>query len=118
MARGAALGRAAVATISAQTSALPVKFDDLMREKRYCGMSAYAKSKRANVYRTLELARRAAGAPARALVIHPGSAMTGIQRHSGAATRPITPVLQPGTPEVAHLGRSSALTTSCTARRR
>lgn len=61
------------------------RFDDLMSERRYRSMGAYAKSKRANVVYTLELARRLAGQPIEAVVVHPGSAMTNLQRHSKGA---------------------------------
>ncbi|UCM86629.1 oxidoreductase [Streptomyces marincola] len=67
--------------------------DDLMSEKGYRGMSAYARSKRANVVYTIELARRTANSPLKALVVHPGAAMTGLQRHgSGALSRVVTTV--------------------------
>jgi NAD(P)-dependent dehydrogenase (short-subunit alcohol dehydrogenase family) len=59
------------------------RLDDLMSERRYRPMGAYAKSKRANVVYTLELARRLAGSPIEAMVVHPGAAMTNLQRHSG-----------------------------------
>lgn len=67
--------------------------DDLMSEKGYRAMGAYAKSKRANIVYTLELARRTAHSRLAALAVHPGSAMTGLQQHgTGALTRIITPV--------------------------
>jgi len=56
--------------------------DDLMSERRYGAMRAYARSKRANVVFTVELARRLAGTNVAAAVVHPGSAMTDLQRHS------------------------------------
>jgi NAD(P)-dependent dehydrogenase (short-subunit alcohol dehydrogenase family) len=54
-------------------------------------MGAYAKSKRANVVSTVELARRLRSAGLgilgiRAIAVHPGSAMTGLQRHTDGAT--------------------------------
>ncbi|MFB4271436.1 oxidoreductase [Nonomuraea sp. GTA35] len=58
------------------------RLDDLMSEQRYGAMSAYAKSKRANVVFTQELARRLAGTTITAVAVHPGSAMTNLQRHS------------------------------------
>lgn len=61
------------------------RFDDLMSERRYRPMGAYAKSKRANVVYTLELARRVAGQSIAAIAVHPGSAMTNLQRHSKGA---------------------------------
>ncbi|WP_433696821.1 oxidoreductase [Nocardiopsis sp. CA-288880] len=69
------------------------RLDDLMSEKGYRAMGAYAKSKRANVVYTLELARRTAGSPVEALVVHPGSAMTGLQQHGNdALSRMVTPI--------------------------
>ncbi|MDY7106796.1 MAG: oxidoreductase [Actinomycetota bacterium] len=58
------------------------RLDDLLSERRYRPMSAYAKSKRANIVFTAELARRLEGSAHRAVVVHPGSAMTDLQRHS------------------------------------
>ncbi|QYN21359.1 oxidoreductase [Amycolatopsis sp. DSM 110486] len=58
------------------------RLDDLMSLQRYGGMSAYAKSKRANVVFTQELSRRLAGTALRAVSVHPGSAVTNLQRHS------------------------------------
>lgn len=85
---------ARVITVSAIAARWPLgKLDDLMSEKRYQGMAAYAKSKRANIVYTLELARRVAGTPVEAFVVHPGSAMTSLQRHgTGALTRLLTPL--------------------------
>ncbi|WP_063060744.1 oxidoreductase [Nocardia sienata] len=85
---------ARVVTVSAIAARWPIgKIDDLMSEKSYRGMAAYAKSKRANIVYTLELARRTAGTPVEALVIHPGSAMTGLQRYgTGPLTRLLTPL--------------------------
>ncbi len=85
-----------VVTVSAIAARWPTgKLDDLMSEKRYRGMSAYAKSKRANVVYTLELACRTAGTSLTAAVIHPGSAMTDLQRHSGTGlARLLTPLAE------------------------
>ncbi|MFD8090570.1 oxidoreductase [Streptomyces malaysiensis] len=58
--------------------------DDLMSERHYRPMGAYAKSKRANVVFTQELARRLDGTAHRALVVHPGSAVTNLQRHTSS----------------------------------
>ncbi len=57
---------------------------DLMSERRYRPMSAYAKSKRANIVFTQELARRLDGSAHRAVAVHPGSAVTNLQRHTSA----------------------------------
>ncbi|MGV9281911.1 hypothetical protein [Streptomyces sp. NPDC003730] len=73
-------------TVSAIAARWPMgRLDDLMSEKSYRAMGAYAKSKRANIVYTLELARRTAGSPLAALVVHPGSAMTGLQQHGDSA---------------------------------
>lgn len=69
------------------------ELSDLMSEERYRPMAAYAKSKRANVVFTLELARRLAGTPMTAVVVHPGAAMTNLQQHSGGLSRLVVPLL-------------------------
>ncbi|WP_309485378.1 SDR family NAD(P)-dependent oxidoreductase [Streptomyces sp. WELS2] len=83
-----------VVTVSAIAARWPIgRLDDLMSEEGYRAMGAYAKSKRANIVYTLELARRTASSPVEALVVHPGSAMTGLQRHgNGALSRVVTPI--------------------------
>ncbi|MGW1774843.1 oxidoreductase [Streptomyces sp. NPDC002104] len=85
-----------VVTVSAIAARWPMgRLEDLMSEKRYRGMGAYAKSKRANVVYTLELARRTAGTPLKALVVHPGAAMTNLQQHGdGALVRMFTPIAE------------------------
>lgn len=85
---------ARVVTVSAIAARWPIgKLDDLMSENSYRGMTAYAKSKRANIVYTLELARRTAHTPVEAVVVHPGSAMTGLQQHgTGPLTRLFTPL--------------------------
>ncbi|GAA0978515.1 oxidoreductase [Nocardiopsis tropica] len=83
-----------VVTVSAIAARWPTgRLDDLMSEKGYRAMGAYAKSKRANIVYTLELARRTAASPVEALVVHPGSAMTGLQQHGNdALSRMVTPI--------------------------
>ncbi|GAB3209486.1 oxidoreductase [Marinactinospora thermotolerans] len=83
-----------VVTVSAIAARWPMgRLDDLMSEKSYRAMGAYAKSKRANIVYTLELARRTALSRLAALVVHPGSAMTGLQQHgTGMLSRIVTPV--------------------------
>lgn len=85
---------ARIVTVSAVAARWPSgRLEDLMSERRYRPMGAYAKSKRANVVYTLELARRAAGIPAEAVAVHPGAALTGLQQHStGVLARLLTPV--------------------------
>jgi NAD(P)-dependent dehydrogenase (short-subunit alcohol dehydrogenase family) len=55
---------------------------DLLSEERYRPMAAYAKSKRANIVFTEELARRLEGTNIEALAVHPGAAQTNLQRHT------------------------------------
>ncbi|MGW0487907.1 oxidoreductase [Streptomyces olivaceus] len=83
-----------VVTVSAVAARWPAgKLDDLMSEKSYRAMGAYAKSKRANIVYTLELARRTAHSRLEAVVVHPGSAMTGLQQHgTGTLSRIVTPL--------------------------
>ncbi|MFJ8806340.1 oxidoreductase [Streptomyces sp. NPDC102490] len=83
-----------VVTVSAIAARWPMgRLDDLLSEKSYRAMGAYAKSKRANIVYTLELARRTANSPLQVLVVHPGSAMTNLQQHgNGALSRVITPL--------------------------
>jgi NAD(P)-dependent dehydrogenase (short-subunit alcohol dehydrogenase family) len=66
---------------------------DLMSEERYRPMGAYAKSKRANVVFTMELARRLAGTPMTAVVVHPGAAVTNLQQHTAGPGRILVPLL-------------------------
>lgn len=51
-------------------------FDDLQNERRYGGMRAYGRSKLANIYFTIELARRLEGTGATANAMHPGYVRT------------------------------------------
>jgi NAD(P)-dependent dehydrogenase (short-subunit alcohol dehydrogenase family) len=74
---------ARIVNVSAQAAAWKSGIsEDLLSEQGYKPMSAYAKSKRANVVFTQELSRRLAGTGIEVLVIHPGSALTDLQRHS------------------------------------
>lgn len=67
---------------------------DLMSQQKYRPMGAYAKSKRANIVFTIELARRLAGTPMTAVAVHPGAALTNLQQHSqGPAARLLMPLL-------------------------
>jgi NAD(P)-dependent dehydrogenase (short-subunit alcohol dehydrogenase family) len=67
---------------------------DLMSERNYRPMAAYAKSKRANIVFTLELARRLAGTPMTAVAVHPGAAMTNLQQHTSGLSRLVIPLLE------------------------
>ena len=77
-------GRSArVVTVSAQAATWRAgRLDDLLSEHHYRAMRAYAKSKRANVVFTQEFARRLDGTPMTAVAVHPGAAVTNLQRHS------------------------------------
>jgi NAD(P)-dependent dehydrogenase (short-subunit alcohol dehydrogenase family) len=88
--------QARVVTVSALAARWRAgRLDDLMSERSYRPMGAYAKSKRANIVYTLELARRLAGTPVTAAAVHPGAALTNLQQHSsGALTRTLMPLLQ------------------------
>ena len=95
---------ARVVTVSAMAARWGVgRLDDLMSERRYGGMRAYAKSKRANVVFTSELARRLDGTNIAAVAVHPGSAVTNLQRQRrGALDRAMVAlarVLLMGSPE-------------------
>ncbi|MEU6347075.1 oxidoreductase [Streptomyces sp. NPDC046977] len=77
---------ARIITVSAIAATWRIgRLQDLMSEQRYGAMASYAKSKRANVVFTQELARRLAGSNIEAVVVHPGSAITNLQRHSQGA---------------------------------
>jgi len=58
------------------------RLEDVMSERRYAAMGAYAKSKRANIVFAKELAKRLRGTHVEAVVVHPGAAMTNLQRHT------------------------------------
>lgn len=94
---------ARVVTVSAIASRWRMgKLEDLQSEKNYRPMAAYAKSKRANVVYTLELARRLHGSSIEAVVVHPGSAMTSLQQHTGGLGKLLTPLAEKllmGSPE-------------------
>lgn len=67
---------------------------DLMSIEKYGAMSSYAKSKRANVVFTAELARKLARTNITAVAVHPGSAETNLQRHTtGPAMRFLMPLI-------------------------
>jgi NAD(P)-dependent dehydrogenase (short-subunit alcohol dehydrogenase family) len=82
-----------VVTVSAIAARWPMgALNDLMSEERYRGMTAYAKSKRANLVYTIELARRTAGSPITAVVVHPGSAVTNLQQNTRGAAKLLLPL--------------------------
>ncbi len=59
-----------------------IDFDDLMSERSYRVMTAYGRSKLANILFTRSLARRLAGTPVTANSLHPGLIATGIGQTS------------------------------------
>jgi NAD(P)-dependent dehydrogenase (short-subunit alcohol dehydrogenase family) len=86
-------GAARVVTVSALAARWRTgRLDDLMSEQRYRPMGAYAKSKRANIVYTLELARRLDGTAVEAIAVHPGAAMTSLQQHGAGLARLVTPI--------------------------
>jgi NAD(P)-dependent dehydrogenase (short-subunit alcohol dehydrogenase family) len=85
---------ARVVTVSAIAARWPSgRLTDLMSERRYRPMAAYAKSKRANIVFTLEMARRLSGTAMTAVAVHPGAALTNLQQHTDGPTRLIVPLL-------------------------
>ncbi len=54
-----------------------IRFDDLLRNRRYRGFQVYGESKLANIYFIQELARRATGGTLSAFSLHPGVVATG-----------------------------------------
>ncbi|WP_144714772.1 oxidoreductase [Curtobacterium pusillum] len=88
--------RARIVTVSAIAGTWPSgRLVDLQSERRYRPMGAYAKSKRANIVFTEHLAQHLAGTNIEAVVVHPGSAMTGLQQHSqGAIAKRLSRVME------------------------
>ncbi|GAA2717914.1 MULTISPECIES: oxidoreductase [Streptomyces] len=79
-----------VVTVSASLARSPMaELSDPQSTHRYHPMAAYAKSKLAGVLFTLELQRRAdaAGAALACVAVHPGTSLTGLQRHAPAVLR-------------------------------
>jgi retinol dehydrogenase 12 len=58
-------------------------FDDLQMEQRYRALTAYGRSKLANILFTRELARRLAGTGVTANCLHPGFVATGLGQRGG-----------------------------------
>lgn len=87
---------ARIVTVSAIAGTWPIgRLIDLQSEQRYRPMAAYAKSKRANIVFTEHLARLLVGTNIEAVVVHPGSAMTGLQQHTqGAIARRLSSVME------------------------
>jgi NAD(P)-dependent dehydrogenase (short-subunit alcohol dehydrogenase family) len=77
-------GRVVSVTSTGRHSGRPIDPDNPHLEGRYDPWRAYGQSKLANVHFALELERRfrAAGAPARSIVVHPGFVNTDLQARS------------------------------------
>ncbi|MCW2986364.1 MAG: hypothetical protein JWR63_3934, partial [Conexibacter sp.] len=84
---------ARVVTVSAKVARRRgITFDDVAAEGDYRPMRAYATSKLANVVFAVELARRTDGTTLRSMAVHPGTSLTGLQRHGSRVTRAIAAV--------------------------
>jgi len=62
-------------------------FDDLQSERGYGGMTAYGRSKLANILFTRELARRLEGSGVTVNAVHPGAVATGFAQNNGMLSR-------------------------------
>ena len=69
-----------VASGAHQWARAGLDFDDLQTEHGYGAMKAYARSKLANIYFTVELARRLEGTGVTVNAVHPGGVRTGFAR--------------------------------------
>lgn len=78
-----------VSAVIAGSKTFSGNLQDPQSEARYRPMGSYARSKLANILFAQELQRRAdaAGVALTSVVIHPGSAFTGLQRHGSGLTR-------------------------------
>ncbi len=64
-----------------------IDFDDLQCEKNYRGMTAYGRSKLANILFTYALARKLEGTAVTANALHPGFVATGFAKNNGLLFR-------------------------------
>jgi len=102
-----------VNTASAAHIGRSLDFDDLQLTRKYGIMTAYGRSKLANILFTRELARRLAGAGVTANCLHPGLVATGLgQRTGGFFALAVRFVMlfagspEPGAQTVVHLASS------------
>jgi NAD(P)-dependent dehydrogenase (short-subunit alcohol dehydrogenase family) len=82
-----------VISVSAQVSrGRNINMDDLQSTERYRPMESYSKSKLGNVLFAVELQRRArqAGTNLTSVAVHPGTSLTGLQRHGSRVTQAIS----------------------------
>lgn len=88
LARASGAGGARVVNVSSRLHLKPktLDFDDLQSERKYGGISVYAKSKLANVLFSNELGRRWADARVASNSVHPGDVVTNITRDSRLLT--------------------------------
>ena len=76
-----------VNTASAAHQGNVLDFEDLQMEKHYRAMTAYGRSKLANILFTRQLARRLAGTGLTANCLHPGFVATRFGQSEGGNTR-------------------------------
>jgi NAD(P)-dependent dehydrogenase (short-subunit alcohol dehydrogenase family) len=102
-----------VNTASAAHIGRSLDFDDLQLARKYRTMTAYGRSKLANILFTRELARRLAGTGVTANCLHPGFVATGLgQRRSGIFGSVVRFVMlfagrpDPGAQTIVHLASS------------
>jgi NAD(P)-dependent dehydrogenase (short-subunit alcohol dehydrogenase family) len=72
-----------------------LNFDDLQSEKGYNGMTAYNRSKMANVLFTYELARKLEGTKVTANALHPGFVATDFGKNNGKLMKIVFGLLSP-----------------------
>lgn len=103
-----------VVTVSSTLHArASIEFDDLMGERHWSGVRAYAQSKLAVVLFTYELTRRLAGTGVTANAVNPGLTATDGMRGSGPVARALATVLAPVAKSATTAARSLVhLTTS------
>ncbi|MEZ0067521.1 NAD(P)-dependent dehydrogenase (short-subunit alcohol dehydrogenase family) [Streptacidiphilus sp. MAP12-20] len=84
-----------LASLAHQLARRGVNFDDLQSERSYSRLTAYGRSKLANLLFTYELQRRldAAGARTIALAAHPGYSSTELTRHLPSLLQPLNRLL-------------------------
>jgi len=70
-----------------------IDFDDIMKEKKYSGFSAYCQAKLANVVFTVELSKRLFGTGITANCLHPGLVRTNFMENSTGAFKVIGNIL-------------------------
>ncbi len=76
-------GRARIVNVSSQAQIMGrIRFDDLMLEKKFSGLRAYAQAKLANILFTYELVRRWEDTGIKANAAHPGAVRTNFGNES------------------------------------